>query len=129
MLRDFLYEETTIWVFLIVTVVLGGGAAWMAGRAVATAWGRWWMVVVYCLLIGAAVRFIHFSLFAALLRNRYRGRADLRLCRVSRDPHPADGAPVRVCERWGVNIAGKISDNGAEWRLSSLNPRLSDQKG
>ncbi len=67
MLRDFLYEEQTIWVFLIVTVVLGGGAAWMAGRAVATVWSRWWMVVVYCLLIGVGVRFIHFSLFGATL--------------------------------------------------------------
>ncbi len=67
MLRDFLYEENTVWVFLIVTVVLGGGAAWMAGRAVANAWGRWWMVVLYCLLIGAGARFIHFSLFGATL--------------------------------------------------------------
>ena len=67
MLRDFLYEENTLWVFLIVTVVLGGGAAWMAGRAVATVWSRWWTVVVYCLLIGAGVRFIHFSLFGATL--------------------------------------------------------------
>ena len=48
MLRDFSYEEQTIWVFLIVTVVLGGGAAWMAGRAVATVWNSWWMVVIYC---------------------------------------------------------------------------------
>jgi hypothetical protein len=67
MLRDFLYEDPAVWVFLIVTVVLGGCAAWMAGRAVATAWSRWWMVVLYCLLIGAAVRFIHFSLFGATL--------------------------------------------------------------
>jgi Domain of unknown function (DUF6867) len=67
MLRDFLYEEQTIWVFLLVTVVLGGGAAWMAGRGVATVWGRWWTVVIYCLLIGAGVRFIHFSLFGATL--------------------------------------------------------------
>jgi hypothetical protein len=34
---------------------------------VATAWSRWWLVVVYAMLIGLAVRFIHFSLFDATL--------------------------------------------------------------
>ena len=38
MLRDLLYEENSFGVFLMVTVVLGGGAAWLAGRAVAIAW-------------------------------------------------------------------------------------------
>jgi Domain of unknown function (DUF6867) len=63
MLRDFLYEENSFGVFLLVTVVLGGGAAWLAGRAVALMWSRAWLVVLYVLLIGAAVRFIHFALF------------------------------------------------------------------
>ena len=63
MLRDFLYEENSFAVFLLVTVVLGGGAAWLAGRAVAHTWSRAWLVVLYVLLIGGAVRFIHFALF------------------------------------------------------------------
>ncbi len=33
-------------VFLLVTVVLGGGAAWLAGRAIAATWRPWWHVVV-----------------------------------------------------------------------------------
>ena len=65
MLRDLLYEENSFGVFLLVTVVLGGGAAWLAGRAVARVWSRGWLVVFYAMLIGAAVRFIHFSLFDA----------------------------------------------------------------
>jgi hypothetical protein len=67
MLHDLLYQERSFGVFLLVTVILGGGAAWLAGRAVATAWSRWWLVVVYAMLIGLAVRFIHFSLFDATL--------------------------------------------------------------
>jgi hypothetical protein len=67
MLRDLLYEENSFGVFLIVTVVLGGGAAWLAGRAVAVAWGRWWLLVLYAALIGFGVRFIHFALFDGTL--------------------------------------------------------------
>ena len=58
-----LYEEDSLGVFLLVTVVLGGGAAALAGRAVALTWRPWWQVVVYMLMLGAAVRFIHFALF------------------------------------------------------------------
>lgn len=65
MLRDLLYEENSFGVFVLVTVVLGGGAAWLAGRAVASMWSRGWLVLFYALLIGGAVRFIHFSLFGA----------------------------------------------------------------
>ena len=49
--------------FLLVTVVLGGGAAWQAGRAIAQTWRPWWHVVLYMLILGAAVRFIHYALF------------------------------------------------------------------
>src|SRR5262249_1141857 len=58
-----LYQEDSLGVFLLVTVVLGGGAAALAGRAVALTWRPWWQVVVYVLMLGAAVRFIHFALF------------------------------------------------------------------
>jgi hypothetical protein len=49
--------------FLLVTVILGGGAAWLAGRAVAQTWRPWWQGMLYMVLLGAAVRFIHFALF------------------------------------------------------------------
>ena len=55
--------EISFWVFLLVTVFLGGGAAWITGRVVARAWEPWWQLVVYVLLLVAAVRFLHFSLF------------------------------------------------------------------
>ena len=49
--------------FLLVTVVLGGGAAFMAGRAVARSWKPYGRVVLYMLLLGLAVRFLHWGLF------------------------------------------------------------------
>ena len=47
-----LYEEDSLGVFLLVTVVLGGGAAALAGRAVALTWRPWWQVVIYMRMLG-----------------------------------------------------------------------------
>lgn len=52
-----------LWVFLLVTVILGGMAAWAAGRAIAQTWRPFWQVPVYTGLLMLAVRFLHFSLF------------------------------------------------------------------
>ncbi|MEF2550629.1 hypothetical protein VQ042_04520 [Aurantimonas sp. A2-1-M11] len=49
--------------FLLVTVVLGGGGAWMIGRSTALTWNGWGLMAFYVLLLNIAVRFIHFSLF------------------------------------------------------------------
>jgi hypothetical protein len=48
---------------LFVTGILGGGAAWMTGRACADTWRPLAQVVGYMVLLGAAVRFFHFALF------------------------------------------------------------------
>jgi hypothetical protein len=48
---------------LLVTGVLGGGAAWLTGRACADTWRPLHHVVAYTLLLGAAARFAHFALF------------------------------------------------------------------
>ena len=63
MLRELLYEERFFATFLLVTVVLGGGAGWLTGRAIALTWRPWWKVALATLLVGVAVRFIHFSVF------------------------------------------------------------------
>ena len=49
--------------FLLVTVLLGGGAAWQAGRATAQTWRPWWQAALGMFALGAAVRFIHYALF------------------------------------------------------------------
>lgn len=55
--------EDTLLEFIGVTVILGGGAAWLTGRATALIWAPYWKLVVYTVLLTVALRFIHFSLF------------------------------------------------------------------
>lgn len=58
-----LIVEKSLAAFLIVTVLLGGGAAFLSGRALARSWKPFGRVVFYMLLLGAAVRFLHWGLF------------------------------------------------------------------
>lgn len=62
-MQGILYEEPSAWLFLLVSVVMGGSAAWMTGRAVALAWGPFWAVLVWSIPLALAVRFIHYALF------------------------------------------------------------------
>jgi hypothetical protein len=50
-------------VFLVLTVILGGGAAFLAGRGLARSWKPFWRVFFYMALLAAAVRFFHYALF------------------------------------------------------------------
>jgi uncharacterized RDD family membrane protein YckC len=58
-----LFVEDSPWIFLIMTVLIGGGAAFLAGRSLATKWRPIWMPVAYMIPMGVALRFFHFSLF------------------------------------------------------------------
>lgn len=77
------YEEDSFGVFVLVTIVLGGGAAWLAGRAVAATWRPWWQVAFYMLILGAAVRFIHFSLFGGTLLSLHYYAIDSAVCLIA----------------------------------------------
>jgi hypothetical protein len=79
-MAELLYEEDSLGVFLLVTVVLGGGAAVLAGRAVALTWRPWWQVVVYMLMLAAAVRFIHYALFDGTLVSLHYYAVDAICC-------------------------------------------------
>jgi len=70
-IQDFLYEQDLLGAFLLVTIVLGGGAAWIAGQTIAQTWRPWWQIVFYMLILGAAERFIHFALFGGTLLSEY----------------------------------------------------------
>jgi hypothetical protein len=67
LIPEFLSGEGSLSVFLLVTVVMGGLAAWLAGRAVAQTWRPFWHLFFYMALLGAAVRFVHFALFEGTL--------------------------------------------------------------
>ncbi|HXF87458.1 MAG TPA: hypothetical protein VNK48_03770 [Xanthobacteraceae bacterium] len=62
-----LYTEESFLQVLLVTGVIGGGAAWLAGRAIAITWRPYGHVIAYMILLGGAVRFTHFALFEATL--------------------------------------------------------------
>lgn len=50
-------------VFLGVTVILMGGAAFLAGQSVANSWRPGWQVVIYSLFLAVAARFLINALF------------------------------------------------------------------
>jgi hypothetical protein len=66
-MQGILYEESSIWLFLLVTVIMGGWAAWRSGVAVAKTWKPVIILGFYMLMLGGAVRFIHFALFEGTL--------------------------------------------------------------
>jgi len=75
-----LYEEDSLGIFILVTVILGGGAAALAGRAVALTWRPWWQIIAYMLILSAAVRFIHFALFGGTLISLHYYAVDAAVC-------------------------------------------------
>ncbi len=66
-MQGILYEEHSVFLFALVTIVMGGWAAWMTGRAIALTWRPIWQLPLYVLLLGWVVRFIHFALFEGTL--------------------------------------------------------------
>jgi hypothetical protein len=79
-LLDLTYDGNSFGVFVLLTLVLGGGAAALTGRAIAAAWRPWWHVVPLTLLLGAAVRFLHFALFSGNLSSLTYYAADTAVC-------------------------------------------------
>jgi uncharacterized protein DUF6867 len=77
---ELLYEEGSFGIFLLVTVILGGGAAWLSGRAIAATWRPWWHIVTYMLILGFAVRFIHHALFGGTLMSLHYYLVDTAIC-------------------------------------------------
>jgi hypothetical protein len=66
-----LFIENSFWVFVILTLIGGGGAAFMAGRALALGWKPLRMLVAYMMIFGAGLRFLHFALFHGTLTSTH----------------------------------------------------------
>jgi hypothetical protein len=77
---ELIYEEGSFGVFLLITVILGGGAALLAGRAIAETWRPWWQAIGYSFILGGAVRFFHFSLFGGTLLSGHYFLVDSAVC-------------------------------------------------
>ncbi len=77
---EFLSDEHSLGVFLLVSVGMGGGAAWLAGRAIAATWRPWWHLMLYMLLLSLAVRFMHFALFDSKFLSLHYFLVDYAVC-------------------------------------------------
>jgi hypothetical protein len=53
--------------FLVMTLVLFGGAAFLTGQALAQNWRPAWQILPTAVLLAAADRFLHYALFGAEL--------------------------------------------------------------
>ena len=69
--------EVSLADFILVTVVLAGGASWLTGRAVAITWRPIRTMIIYLVLLTAAARFIHYALFEGTLTSLHYFVVDL----------------------------------------------------
>lgn len=74
-----LYAGENAGAVLLVTGALGGGAAALAGRAIALGWRSPLNVVLGMVLLAAAARFIHFALFGGNLLSLSSYGCDLAI--------------------------------------------------
>ncbi len=58
-------------VFVVLTLIIGGGAAFLAGQGLARAWKPLWRLFLYMALLAASVRFFDYALFEGTLLSPY----------------------------------------------------------
>lgn len=77
---ELLSDEHSLGVFALVSVLMGGGAAWLAGRALAATWRPWWHLALYMLILSLGVRFIHYALFDSKFLSIHYYLVDYLVC-------------------------------------------------
>jgi NO-binding membrane sensor protein with MHYT domain len=80
---NFLFEDQSIWIFLLVSVVMGGAAAWTSGKSLAQTWRPAWQIVPAMLVLGLGIRFIHFALFEGTLLSPHYYAIDVVILLVA----------------------------------------------
>ena len=55
--------DKSFWVYMLLTVSLGGAAARVSGSVIAATWRPRWQIFGVALLLACAVRFLHYALF------------------------------------------------------------------
>ncbi|WP_075289552.1 DUF6867 family protein [Pararhizobium arenae] len=68
-MQGILYEEASFLQFMFVSCIIGGWTAWRTGKSVADGWQNYSTVVIYTLLLGVAIRFVHHALFGGSMFN------------------------------------------------------------
>lgn len=66
-----LLYDNSLHAFVLVTLVIGGGAAWMTGRALARSWRPVWQIVACAAALALPVRFLHWSLGGGTLLSAH----------------------------------------------------------
>lgn len=72
-----------LFAFVIVTLILGGLAAFVSGRAIAETWRPRWQAALYMLPLAAGVRFVHFAVFGEPLLSARSYLVDLAILLVA----------------------------------------------
>lgn len=107
---------SALWTTLILTVLLGGAAAFAAGRAVARSWRPANRLVLYAALLGAAFGFLDYALFENPVIPGGRILEDLALLRVA--PAAALADLPRALAGFGVNFVFMLAVAGASYRFT-----------
>ncbi len=76
--------EHSLLLYLVLTCLIGGSAAFMIGRALALGWSPLWQLFISILILGGATRFLNFALFdGALLSVHYYSTETLTLMTIA----------------------------------------------
>lgn len=69
--------------FVLITVLMGGAAAYATGKALARTWRPFGQVIAYMLGMAAVTRFCHFALFAERLLDPAAYLVDFALLAIA----------------------------------------------
>jgi hypothetical protein len=115
-MQGILYDDFSVYIFVLVTLVMGGAAGFSTGKAIAQTWRPGWHLVMSALVLGLAVRFIHYALFGASLTLQYytidtalvllAAFTGFRLTRVKQ---------MTICYRWIYRATGLFG-----WKHAAL---------
>jgi hypothetical protein len=102
--------------FIIVTLILGGGAAYLTGRAVAFSWEPFARALMWMIPLTCAVRFIHYAIFGGTLLSLRFYLVDLVVLLIFAGLGHRLTRVRQMAERYAWRVA---ADGVWSWRLKS----------
>ena len=126
---DAIYPTTGnngLWVFVLVTLIMGGAAAVATGRAIATTWRSFWQVPLYTVLLAAVVRFLQYSLFQQPLTSLPNFAADAAILFViaALGHQRARARQMTAQYPWVFEASGALG-----WRVRGDSPAMQSRSG